>query len=420
SGCSWGGENARMFTLTEADDYHDHVPGTSHAHRVFEQPPSRSGWDIRRRRDLPADHAWVQEFKRVPPWLARGYNHDIFGLNRRSGELWDDWLRSDPEFFASAHLRQDVLRLYEDPGHFEEALVRQHQVGATLAHYRPEQIRERWPTLAEAAPDAFAGGILVRGFTVNVHDFLRRLVEDLEASGSHVRFDVRVTAVRRDGRDRVSGVQTTDGPYAARHYLISPGVYGNDLLEGTLSDAQIHGVLGCWATVPDLGPSLENSLKVGRRGHIVEDANVTVAKDREGRPILIVGSGYGWTGSDPTNIEQSELDALHRGVADTIRRLFPRAYEAVGGEPGLRASQTFCVRPWTASNLGLFETVPAGSGVVVIADGHNTGGFAQAPVIAEAVLAAVQGKHHPMHALYHPGRTDLALGRRVDVGQGVP
>lgn len=322
-GCTWGGDNARMFTLTEADDYHDHVPGVWTARRVFDAPPTRHGWDVRRDHRA-SDDVWVQEFRRVPPWLATGFNHDTFGLNRRSGELWDAWRESDPEIFEDVQLRQDVLRLYEDPAHFEEALARQNHVGATLAHYDAVQLRRRFPALADAEAGAFAGGVLVRGFTVNVHDFLRRLLEDLEISGANLRFGVRATTLQRADDGTVTGVQTAEGPRTSRHYVISPGAYGNELLTGTLSDGQIHGVLGCWATIPDLEPFLENSLKVAHRGHIVEDANVTVTRDGEGRPILIVGSGYGWTGADPTNIDQSELDAMHRGVADTIRRLFPR------------------------------------------------------------------------------------------------
>jgi glycine/D-amino acid oxidase-like deaminating enzyme len=172
----------------------------------------------------------------------------------------------------------------------------------------------------------------------------------------------------------------------------------------------IQGVLGCWLSLPNDRVGLDISLKVARRGHVTEDANVTVSRNGKGTPILELGSGYGWTGADPANIDEDELERLYSGVADTARILFPGAFEAGGGESGLRATRRFCVRPWTASNLGVFETLPARRGLCVVTGGNNTGGFAQAPVIAEAVVHAVTGKDHPMHSLYHPLRARDVLG----------
>jgi D-amino-acid dehydrogenase len=80
----------------------------------------------------------------------------------------------------------------------------------------------------------------------------------------------------------------------------------------------------------------------------------------------------------------------------------------------LSGSRRFCVRAWTASSLGILEIVKkADGGILVVAGGHNTGGFAQAPVVAEAVLAALQGKHHLMHTLYQPNRLRVFLRSRL-------
>jgi D-amino-acid dehydrogenase len=193
------------------------------------------------------------------------------------------------------------------------------------------------------------------------------------------------------------------------HYVISPGATGETLAEDAGDLRSLHGVLGCWSTLPDLAPGLGHSLKVARRGHLTEDANITVSHDAAGNRVLIIGSGYGWTGHDPHNIDERELDLLHAALTDTARRLFPAAYEAAGGEEGLRPTRRHCVRPWTASNLGLFSMAPAENGVLVLTGGHNTGGFAQAPVIAQAVLDALRDRHHPMHTLYHPARRHRVL-----------
>jgi D-amino-acid dehydrogenase len=77
----------------------------------------------------------------------------------------------------------------------------------------------------------------------------------------------------------------------------------------------------------------------------------------------------------------------------------------------------------------VFETAAtAAGGVLVTTGGHNTGGFAQAPAVAAAVLAAVRGEPHPMHELYLPERASGFLGPAaaavaaaapVTVGSGV-
>ncbi|MGH3830300.1 MAG: hypothetical protein ACRDRS_07570 [Pseudonocardiaceae bacterium] len=110
----------------------------------------------------------------------------------------------------------------------------------------------------------------------------------------------------------------------------------HELLRGAASHGLIHGVLGIWLTTPNLEPRLEHSFKISRRGHRAEGVNVTVANDREGNPVLIFGSGCGWKDS----------------------------------------------------------------GVLIVTGGHNTGGFAQAPMIAEVVLAALRGEWHPMYNLF--------------------
>jgi D-amino-acid dehydrogenase len=411
-GCSRGGGNARMFTLTEMDDYHAKSVADVDSNTVFDRPPAELGWDVRADRSRAGDAAWVEEFKAVPPWLASAYNADILGLNRRSGDLWDELERTRPQLFEDVELRHDILRLYQDPAHLAAATRRQRAVGALRAELTDRQVRDRFPALAGAVPGTFAGGVLVRGFTVNVHDFMAALLDDLEERGAQLRFGSRAERVLRTPHGQVGGILTDGGPLTADHYVLSPGVTGEALLDGTAARGQVHGVLGCWATVPNLEPALANSLKVARRGHIAEDANVTVGRDSTGAPVLMVGSGYGWTGADPANIDPERIAAIHDAIADTVRRLFPAAYDAVGGREGLRRTEKHCVRPWTASNLGLFTTEPAARGALVVTGGHNTGGFAQAPVIAEAVAAAISGRHHPMHHLYHPLRTRDALERR--------
>ncbi|MGW2705511.1 FAD-dependent oxidoreductase [Streptomyces sp. NPDC001340] len=413
-GCSRGGGNARMFTLSEMDDYHARHADDPDSNLVFDRPPEQLGWDIRRDPAAVAgDQAWVQDFKSPPRWLTHAYNHDIFGLNRRSGDLWKEWMKEQPHVFDGLHVRHDILRLYQDEADLVASRSRQDAIGATLALFSPDMVRERFPALARAGREAFAGAIMVRGFTLDVHRFMTGLVDLLEAGGAELCFNLRAERILRDGA-HVTGVLTASGVFHRDHYVFSPGVDGGSLLSDSGLAGHVHGVLGCWTTIPNTTQPLENSLKVARRGHIAADANVTVGEDERGRPALMIGSGYGWTGADPRNIDERKLESIHAAVADTVELLFPETYESIGGRDGLRRTEKYCVRPWTASNLGIFQATRAASGAFVVTGGHNTGGFAQAPVIAEAVLHALLGRHHPMHTLYHPSRMQRALAAVAD------
>jgi glycine/D-amino acid oxidase-like deaminating enzyme len=414
-GCTRGGDNGRMFTLTEADNYNDkRFEPSGDINVLLDRPVSACGWQIRDERPLvEAERRWIDEYRDTTPWLAHRYTEDIHSFNSQAGDLWDELRQSDPGLFDGVDLRDGILRLYTDLQHFHAQVVRQRSVGALRRVLTVPEIAERHPAMRDAcAGGAIVGGIEVVGFTVAIHDFVARLVDLLERLGVHLRFDDRVEGLHHEG-DTVAGLVTATGIEEADHFVISPGAYGDELLRHTASRGQIQGVIGVWLTVPNLEPRLEHSLKIGRRGHTAEDSNVTVAHDRDGRPALILGSGYGWVGLDPTNIGPIELEGLFAAVEDTARTFFPRGYAAARESGMLVASRRMCVRPWTASSLGIFETLSArGGGAAIVTGAHNTGGFAQAPVVADAVVRALRGEHHPMHVLYHPDRRRRFLGDR--------
>ena len=143
---------------------------------------------------------------------------------------------------------------------------------------------------------------------------------------------------------------------------------------------------------------------------MTEDANITVATDENGDPIMIIGSGYGYTGIGATNIDGRLLKVMYEGLIDTAQKYFPAAYHAAMARGDIESELRYCVRPWTSSSLGIFEAIPtASSGHCIITGGHNTGGFAQAPAVGKAVAALLSGEAHPMHALYHPDRAAAFL-----------
>lgn len=417
-GCTSGGANARMFTLTEADNYNDRRfgPHAMLAH-LLDRPPSAYGWRLNGGSRSAAEHQWVTESAGLPKWLVESHTEDILAINREAGERWEELRRDEPEIFEKVGLRDGIVRLYDDAEYFKAQVNRQGAVRALERVLTPAELFESHPALSEARPGSIVGAIEVRGFTLAVHDFVARLLSTLERRGVRIRFDERAQGINwKDGR--AAGLETERDVVQADHYVLSPGVYGNDLLVGTSSHGRIQGILGVWLTVPNYDPRLEHSLKVSRRGHPTEDSNITVATDQAGCPALILGAGYGWVGSDPAAADPNELEVLFRAAEDTAQTLFPRAHAAAIADGTLVTSRRVCVRPWTSSSLGIFDQLPTvGSGRLIVTGGNNTGGFAQAPAIARAVCDALQGREHPIHAMYNPKRSRIFLDRQFNVDE---
>jgi glycine/D-amino acid oxidase-like deaminating enzyme len=410
-GCTRGGGDGRMFTLTEADSYNSRSWGPDGTpYHLLTRSISENGWRISKPDDpLDQEHRWADEFHQLPFWLANSYNDDIFMVNQEAKQRWAGLLQSDPALFNDrTGYRKGILRLYMDTDYFKRHITRNKAVGAVRRVLDINQVCDKYPALADACRNAtVAGGIEVTGFTVNIHKFVAQLVDMLEDEGVRFHWHTPVTKIHWSASGIVGGVETATGLTRSHHYVLSPGAYGNELLHGTASHDKMQGMLGVWLTIPNIHPQLTNSVKIARNGHRAEETNVTLATDRSGNPALVCGSGYGWTGLDPHNVDSAQLDALFDALEDTLRRFFPRALEAARASGSLHGSRQLCVRPWTSSCLGIFEMIETvDGGRLVVTGGHNTGGFTQSPVVAEAVLAAVEGRKHLMHTRYHPRRLD--------------
>ncbi|WP_327069955.1 FAD-binding oxidoreductase [Kitasatospora sp. NBC_01250] len=406
-GCTHAGDDARMFTLTEMDDYSNQDP-FGRPLDLFRVPVDRCGWRAYGDRPLsPAEQDFLRDYERIPSWLARGYNDDIFGFAAEALDGWRTLQREHPELFAESALTHGILRLYGDRDHLAASLERHRRIGALQRELTNHQLVAEYPGLAHAIGEGeLAGGFLALGFTVNVHKFCRALIERLESLGAVFQWDTTVAGVQRDARGTVTGLDAGRELPPGAHVVASPGAYGHAVLAGSACEAKIHGVLGGWSRISNASVGLSQSLKVARKGHVTEDANITVAVDGDGRDVLIVGSGYGYLGEAVEEPDQAQLDTIRLGIADTITRLFPgHGPLPASADPADNYGFKYCVRPWTATSLGLYHAeATAWGSEFVINGGHNTGGFAQSPAVAGAVLATLRGEHHPMHALYHPRR----------------
>ena len=407
-GATRGGGNARMFCLTEADNYNDKGSVLySDMKAVLRQRISSGGWLVCDPDHLPpASRRWIELFNGIPAWLAQIFTQDIYDVNRQSVTAWRAMQAELPELFADVGYVEGVLRIYYEEAAFVAACDLQHRVGALQQAYSGSEVAARHPALRQAFENGqIAGGMDVLGFTLNIHDFVARCEDYLVAHGVEFHWNTRVTGIARHADGLIEGLRTPQGLERADHYVLSPGAYGRECLEGTRTENKIEGVLGLWLTLPSLAPRLERSVKLHREGHVGEDSNITLAKDEKNRPILLLGSGYGFMGGHALDMDSPELAVLFAALEDTARRYLPSAYAQALADDSLRLSRRACIRPFTPTGLGVFEVLgTVDGGRMVITTGHNTGGFTQAPEVARAVAATLNGSFHPMQEIYDPER----------------
>lgn len=401
-GATWSGKDARMFTLTEADNYNDRTPAQSPLKTLFNRQLDKLGWDIRANRE--AEEEWIHAHSSLPYQKAIECEDAIQKFNIESGPLWNEMIRQSPALFENAVLKEGIIRMYSDRDQYLKQLERHWSLNSLIEAYDPlEKVLCEMPGLAHPVRNnTIAGAFKTKGFTVNAHTFFRNMIDYLEDHGVEFHWGEEVYSIERREDGRIAALETEKRSITNGHFVLSPGAYGNKLLHNISSRNLIGGVLGGWATIPHLNEGFHHSMKIARKNHVTEDSNVTLAT-QNGREVLYVGSGYGFTGFAPGNICPEQLQLVYRGIEDTIQRFFPAEYAQVRDTPDFRESFTICVRPWTSNGLGIFEQIPTtNGGKLVTTGGHNTGGFAQAPSVGQAVLAALEGKEHIMHHLYHP------------------
>jgi D-amino-acid dehydrogenase len=413
-GCTYAGGDARIFSLNEGRHHHfKDLTVTPATNTQFDRVLRDGGWLVNPVTAYDGQsRKWIDEFHTVPPWLAKRFNQDIIGFNQESAWLWREMMADAPELFRGVGFHDGLLRLYPTDAHYGKALAAEGEIGAIIREIDMRRLPVEFPSLHEAWEAGAIGGALeVVGFSVNVHRFAETLRNYLAAQGCRICWNAEVDKILRDREGRVIALEMSDNTVVmSSHYVISPGAFGNEILTGFRSEGKVAAVAGMWLALPDdKDRPLDRPLKVRRTGFAAdgaaEGANVISGTYANGQPIIQVSAGHGFVGADPGKLDEAQLDDLTRTVHEAARQYFPRKYERALAQGLLRPPYRYCIRPWTPSGLGLFETVPgAGGGLTIVTGGHNTGGFAQSPSVGQAVVAALAGREHPMHTLYHPDR----------------
>ena len=412
AGATFGGKNARIFSFNESRHHLARSPAIApNGVTQFRKSIGRDGWlSVAAERMEEADQAWIRQLEGVPPWAAIAYGNDIMRFNIESYGSWREMFGLYPELLRDAGYVGRLLRVYQTETSFQAATRSEAELGALVEVLDLERLVWDEPALASAIRSgAIAGALRVQGFSLGIKSFAQNLICLLASKGVVFHWNHELEAVSRGDNGSVTGVTINGMPHKASNYVVSPGAYGREIRGCDRALNQIGAMVGMWVTIPNDVDPLSSPLKVRRRGfgslEAAEGANIIPGVDDAGRPVLHCSSGHGFLGVHPRNVDLADLPELTRCVCETIGDLFgdklARAREAglVGAEP------EFCIRPWTFSGLGILDFhSTCNGGTFIVSGGHNTGGFAQSPAVADAVVSTLEGQSHLMQTLYHPER----------------
>ncbi|WP_188912115.1 NAD(P)/FAD-dependent oxidoreductase [Salinarimonas ramus] len=409
-GATFGGLDARIFSYNESR-HHLYRGVATRSEIRFRHRISDAGWLSR---DLDTlddeERGWIDRLEAVPPWLAGVYNRCILDYNRASLARWHEIFGVFPALLRGANLVDRLLRVYQTQAAFAAASRSERILGARREILSASDLVAAEPCFADAARSgAVAGALRVEGFSINVKTLSRNIVRLLAARGVRFHWGRALTAMRTDAAGRIASLRFGEEEVVADHVVVSPGAYARlgGGGEDTLPD--VASVIGMWITLPNEDVPLATPLKVRRRGfaasEAAEGANVIPGHGPDGRPVIYCSSGHGFVGKTPLRADACDLDELARCIRETAEELFPDKVREARRRGMLDVPPASCIRPWTSSGLGVFvRRETAGGGAAVVTGGHNTGGFAQAPAVAEAVLEALRGGTPEMAELYHPDR----------------
>ena len=416
-GCSAGGGDSRIFSISEA---RHHFVNSRHFDGSVVSPFKRTITDGGYLAVLPSslkdrDFKWNERFEAVTRDLTTRFNEDIISFNRESEPLWREMIAAHRIIFKKSGFKSGLFRLYATEEKLARGQATEIAIGSLKRVLSSDQIARELPALRDALEtNAIAGALEVVGFSVNIHPLVDCLIAYLASKGAEFHWQVKIDGIERDRRGLVKGLKAASQNIEACHYVISMGAYSQGLLAGFSSADAVAPVIGLWLAIPNMTPQLDCPLKIRRAGFAsegaAEGANAVPGIDRDGRPVIHVSSGHGYIGFDNESRHYRDVMGLGRAVEETARNIFPKArWMADTLNAVNREGRRSCLRPWTATGLGIFESTETNrGGLFIITGGHNTGGFAQAPAVAMAVLASIERRSHPMHNLYNPKRLEMA------------
>ncbi|MDR6498170.1 D-amino-acid dehydrogenase [Burkholderia ambifaria] len=406
-GCTFGGENARMFSFFETRNHFVNLAGHT-VHRALTKPLDQSGWLVGDY--APASLPWQHLRSNEVQWMRGVYNEDLIELTKQSYQGWLNLRYDYPHLFSDTTFNDELLRLYSAENQYRTAIELESTAESLIAQVQLDDLVRRHPIFSDACQaGAIVGALRVKGFTLKIHELSKNIIKHLRQSGSIVQFDTKVHDIKIDSNGNIGGVVANGRFMSATHYVFSPGAYHKSILSTLDKSIDMHAVAGGWLKL-DVPTKTDRSIafKLSRSGiysnGAAEGANVFVSPKNNHRTEILISSFHGYVGESPRKISTQEYEPFRVVLEDVLKRIFPKFAERYFHTNSCQQSIRYCYRPWTANCLGIFSIRNATEGLALVTGGHNTGGFTQSAAVASAVLDAIEGRNHLMHTLYHPER----------------
>lgn len=368
TGATFSGGNARHVSATET---YPHASSSMNG-KIY-RGVNEGGWLAKNPNLLTTDEKrWMDDFDMLTwkPDLFDRFAQTVVGVNNLGKDLWRKLMVEDPELFQGTGLQEPATIFFLDEPTFQSETLVESQANLTCETIYPEEIKARYPAMADALlRKVIVGGLIVDSFALNAISFCRNLIRRLEDKGVSFTWNQAVTDVE--------SINTL-----SNYYFISTGAFRQDFLRGTHSDQKIMGVAGVWIRIPN--PGLEGPIKIATpypTGYI----NGTV----EGKSLLLSG-GYGFIGQDRLDEQSPGIKTLFDDLERNVASIFPESYTKALSEDSL--DQRACVRPMKPSGLGVIEILDKGAYKIVFAGGNNAGGFTQAPAVANTAVEIINGQ----------------------------
>lgn len=403
---SFGGEDARLFSF---DECRHHFESKVSINQDYFRTAITEGGRLCFNPNLISfdDIEWINSFEKIPTWLAKVFNDDIIAYNKESYDLWLNFIDRNNDIVNASGYKDCLYRVYSSEERFQKSIVQLRKRGEYISELSKEEFININPCFENAWNNGHINNVVrVKGFSFNIHKLGIALIEKIKKYGGTFFWNSEVSEIIRNNNAVIDKILLNNKEeIRAEIFILSPGAYGTNVLMQTSSKNLVSSVIGMWLKLPNTDPKLNFPIKLARTGigspGACESANIIPGIDRSGANVIYVSSGHGFIGANQT-IDNNYLLNLGVGVIDVVRKYFPNSPLL---QENIEENLTYCIRPWTASCLGLFsiEKIENG-GMIIISTGHNTGGFAQAAVLSNEILRVISGSESDMLLKYNPKR----------------
>ena len=370
--------NARQITIAESHSFLSPEKAT-----LLKKDLMYGGWNALPRYKVGvAERRWLETFTQLARQknVVETHNQQLLLKNHHGLLLWRALTKELPELFDCNPQEDSITRIHHCTKRLSQDF-RLHQgfhLHSTTPLSSEEVLRRGQLSTHSLRTSQFRGGITVEGYSVEAQRFTHKLLDLIETQGVTLQWN---TTARATKKGATITLQNSDGALLAfKHYVLAPGAYGLELLNSAVPSHHVHGLAGAWIQVRN--PGVKHSCKVHYEKPPVEDINLCVSKDRK---TLFLSGGYGYIGTHSLEKATPWLDPLLQALIRKTKALFPRLRSNDIVDEG------FCVRPFDALGLSLYEVAKSPSGNCIITAGHGTAGWTQAPYIAQKVVRDLLG-----------------------------